>query len=378
MIKIISFIVIFISALIAGGFLITGCASSFGKLPSKENTEDFKKSKNYDADKGIFVNRRPTIMDEMRKRTMNFSTFKDFLVGGDKDRTPSANLPEVKPDFAEFLKPSEDLKITWFGHSTVLLNIGGKIVLIDPVLSDSTGPLGFMMKRFQKAVINLTELPKIDVVVISHDHYDHLDMDSIKYFADKAVPFVVPLGVGAHLQRWGIEQERIQELDWWQNSRFGDVELTATPAQHFSGRGMWNQNKSLWASWVIKSPKHSVYFSGDSGFDTHFKDIGDKLGPFDIAFVESGQYNEKWREVHLLPEESVQAFKDLKAKRYFPIHWGMFTLAFHSWHEPVDRLAKAAKENGMILVTPKLGELVTVNDSLLSTQWWNEATTVQK
>ncbi|WP_413587342.1 MBL fold metallo-hydrolase [Bdellovibrio sp. HCB274] len=378
MFKIISFSVVFILALIAGGFLVTGCASSFGKLPTKENTDGFKTSKNFDSEKGVFMNRRPTLVEEMRKRTMNFATIKEFLLGGDKDRVPAQSLPEVKPDFAEFLKPSNDLKVAWFGHSTILLNFDGKIVLIDPVLSNSTGPLGIMMKRFQNPVVELADLPKIDAIVISHDHYDHLDMDSIKFFKDKDVPFIVPLGVGAHLTSWGIAAERIQELDWWQSTKVADLELIATPAQHFSGRGMFNQNKSLWASWVIKNDKHRIFFSGDSGYDTHFKDIGEKLGPFDMAFVESGQYNEKWAEVHLLPQESVQAFKDLNAKRYFPIHWGMFSLAFHSWYEPLEKLTAAAEANGMVLVTPKIGEVVSVNDSYLSTRWWNSSVTVQK
>ncbi len=352
--------------------------SSFGTLPSKEKSESFKSSKNFDSEMGIFVNRRPKILEEMRKRTMNFKTIVEFLLGDKTGRIPAQKLPEVKPDFVEFLKASQDLKIIWFGHSTILLNFEGKIILIDPVLSTSTGPLGFMMKRFQDPVVKLEELPKIDLIVISHDHYDHLDTESIQFFKDKDVPFVVPLGVGAHLTGWGIAAERIQELDWWQNTSFGDIELIATPAQHFSGRGMWNQNKSLWASWVLKSKKHNVFFSGDSGYDTHFKDIGAKLGPFDIAFVESGQYNEKWQEVHLLPQDSVQAFQDLNAKRYFPIHWGMFTLALHSWSDPMEKLTQAAEKNGMKLVTPKIGEVVTLSETYLSNHWWNESLTLKK
>lgn len=360
-----------------GVFMISGC-SSFGTLPSKENNESFKNSANFDSNAKTFVNRRPDILKEMRERTMNFATFKEFIFGNGEERTPKNRLPEVKPDFVEFAKPSDELKVAWFGHSTILLNFEGKMILIDPVLSKSTGPLGFMMKRFQDPVVELSELPAVDMIVISHDHYDHLDTDSIKFFKNKDTKFLVPLGVGAHLTGWGIPQERIQELDWWQTAKLGEIDFIATPAQHFSGRGFWNQNKSLWASWVIKSTKHRVFFSGDSGYDTHFKDIGAKLGPFDLAFVESGQYNEKWREVHMLPDESVAAFKDLNAKRYFPIHWGMFTLALHSWREPLEKLTLAAEKNGMTLVTPKIGEVVTINDQYLSTRWWDKATTVQK
>lgn len=287
-------------------------------------------------------------------------------------RFPASILPEVKPDFAEFLKPSDRLKVIWFGHSTFLLNFSGKIILVDPVFSGNAAPFSFLVKRFQPAVAKLEDLPKIDYIVISHDHYDHLDMMTMKFFAAKENHFLTPLGVGSHLRRWGIDAKRITELDWWQDAKMDGVEFIATPAQHFSGRGMFDERKTLWASWVIRNSSHNIYFSGDSGYDTHFKAIGDKYGPFDLAFIENGQYYHKWRPVHVFPEESVQAYFDLKAKRFLPVHWGMFVLSLHSWREPIDTLLKLSREKGVNLITPKIGELISIDEAYRSTEWWTD------
>lgn len=349
---------------------MTGC-SSFGTHPGKEYFNKFKASSHYNPEENIFLNRRPNLVKEMQKKAMSFSTFKEWLSGGE-NRKPSKALPEVKPDMLEFVKPSSDIKVVWFGHSTFLLNMDGKIILVDPVFSGSAAPFGFMVKRFQKPVLELSELPTIDYIVISHDHYDHLDMESIKFFKDKKTLFVAPLGVGSHMIGWGIPSNRITELDWWQTHTQDGLEVTATPAQHFSGRNGIHDNTTLWASWVLKSESHKIYFSGDSGYDTHFKDIGEKYGPFDLAFIENGQYNPKWKEVHMLPEESIQAFKDLNAKRYFPVHWGMFELAFHSWYEPIQKISEMAWDNSIKLVSPKLGEVVQVNDGYKNIFWWED------
>lgn len=341
----------------------------FGSSPDQEQVAKFKNSPQFKETEQKFVNRKPDVLEEMRKESYNLSTIIDWLKPGE-DRTPVLPLPEVKPDLKEFLKPSEEIKVIWFGHSTFLLNISGKIILVDPVFSGSASPVGFMVKRFQPPVLKLEELPKIDFIVLSHDHYDHLDMETMKFFAKKENKFLTPLGVGSHLVGWGVDRSRIVELDWWQSSSIDGIEFIATPAQHFSGRGISDGNKTLWASWVIRSGSHNVYFSGDSGYDIHFKEIGDKYGPFDIAFIENGQYNQKWRAVHALPEESVQAYFDLKAKRFFPVHWGMFVLALHSWHDPMDKLLELSANRGVNIVTPKLGEMVTVNDAYRNVQWW--------
>lgn len=352
------------------GVFMTGC-SAFGTRPGKEYDDKFKTSTHYNPDEKVFFNRRQDLLKEMRKRAMSFSTFKEWFAGGE-NRKPAKPLPEIKPDMEEFVKPSDDIKVVWFGHSTFLLNLDGKIILVDPVFSGSAAPFSFMVKRFQKPVLELSELPPIDYIVISHDHYDHLDIESIQFFKEKKTLFVTPLGVGSHMIGWGIPSNRITELDWWQTHQQDGLEFTATPAQHFSGRDGIHDNTTLWASWVLKTEKHNIYFSGDSGYDTHFKDIGDKYGPFELAFIENEQYNQKWKEVHMLPEESIQAFQDLKAKRYFPVHWGMFELAFHTWYEPIQRISEMAWDKGISLVSPKLGEVVQVNSSYKNHFWWEE------
>lgn len=349
---------------------MSGCAA-FGTRPGKDYLPRFEKSPHFNKEEKIFENRRAKLIKEMRKEAMSFATFKEWFSKGN-ERVPTKALPEVKPDMQEFIKPSDDIKVVWFGHSTLLLNVSGKIILIDPVFSGNASPFTFAVKRFQKPVLELSELPEIDYVVISHDHYDHLDMESMKFFKNKKSKFIVPLGVSSYLIGWGINSSLITELDWWQSHKEAGFEFIATPAQHFSGRDGFHDNSTLWASWVIKNEKHNIYYSGDSGYDTHFKDIGEKYGPFDIAFIENGQYNEKWKAVHMLPDESVQAYFDLKAKKFFPVHWGMFELAFHSWYEPIVNLQKSSKEKNINLVSPKLGEIIAINDSYENKSWWEE------
>ena len=344
--------------------------SSFGSDSSEEKKLSFKNSLNYDSSNGVFKNRRPKLISEMEKEAMDFKTMWDFFFGSQADRVPVAQLPELKPDLGEFIKESEDLKSIWLGHSSFLLNMNGKIILVDPVFSGAASPIPFSVKRFQKPVLKLNELPEIDFILISHDHYDHLDMESIKFFKEKNTQFIAPLGVGSHMQSWGIEEERIFEKDWWQSHKIEGLEFIATPAQHFSGRSLFDRNHSLWASWVIRSDKHSVYFSGDSGYDVHFKEIGDKYGPFDLAFVENGQYNKKWRAVHLLPEETIQATKDLKAKRMIPVHWGMFELSMHAWYEPIEESFLRTQAENFQLIAPKIGQMIYLNDSNEIEKWW--------
>lgn len=350
--------------------LLAVACSSFGGDSSEEKKLSFRESKNYDTEKEVFKNRRPKLISEMEKEAMDFKTMWDFFFGSQADRVPIAKLPEEKPNLAEFIQESKDLKSIWLGHSSFLLNMSGKIILVDPVFSGAASPIPFAVKRFQKPVLKLNELPEIDYILISHDHYDHLDKESIQFFREKATSFITPLGVGSHLETWGIEEERITERDWWQSHKVGDLEFIATPAQHFSGRGIFDRNHSLWASWVIRNEKHSVYFSGDSGYDVHFKEIGDKYGPFDLAFVENGQYNKKWRAVHLLPDETIQATKDLKAKRMIPVHWGMFELSMHAWYEPIEESFLRAQAEDFQLIAPKIGQLIKLNEENPVDKWW--------
>lgn len=356
--------------LILIGSIFMGCAD-FGYRPNKTEKERFIQSKNFNSEKGTFVNRRQNVIDEMKKRTFNLKLFKEYFSKG-VDRVPVEKLPEVKPSIAEFLKDSQELKVIWFGHSSFLLNMDGITILVDPVFSENAAPVSFLVKRFQKPVLELSELPGIDYIVISHDHYDHLDRKSIQFFKNKDTKFITPLGVGSHLKGWGIPTQRIYEKDWWEEEEFSGVKFIATPAQHFSGRTGIHDNETLWASWVIKSKNHNIYFSGDSGYDIHFKEIGEKLGPFDVAFIESGQYNEKWKEVHMLPVEAAKAFKDLKARKYFPVHWGMFELALHPWYEPVEKIFNLIQSPNGNIIVPKIGEIVPLKAKFENTYWWRK------
>ena len=345
--------------------------SSMGTSPNEMDKERFQGSGQFNQTMGFFQNLRPERMRQAEEEMDGWAILRKWVIGGE-DTTPKEKLAEETPDLVEFLKPGDDIKSIWFGHSTFLLNMNNKIILVDPVFSDYAAPVNFLAKRFQDPVLKLEELPQIDYILISHDHYDHLDMESIKHFRSTETRFITPLGVGSHLVGWGISRSKIIEKDWWESEDLGDIKFTATPAQHFSGRGFSDKNETLWASWVIQTKDHKVFFSGDSGYDTHFKDIGDKYGPFDVAYIESGQYNEMWAAVHMSPEEGVKAFKDLRARKYFPVHWGMFKLALHSWYEPIERLYQYSRAEGFELIAPKLGQLVNINSPRPLEPWWQQ------
>ena len=245
-------------------------------------------------------------------------------------------------------------------------------IFIDPMLGDVPAPHPLLgSKRFQKELpISIDSLPKIDVVLISHDHYDHLDYGSIVKLKDQVTKFYVPLGIKAHLTSWGVSEEKITEFDWWESITYNGIEFVATPARHFSGRG-FKRNNTLWSSWVIKSEKNAIFFSGDSGYGKHFKDIGEKYGPFDFAMMECGQYNEQWAHIHMTPEETIQACVDVNTKLMMPIHWGSFKLALHTWDDPIVRASAKAKELNINISTPKVGEAIVLNGKgFPSEKWW--------
>jgi L-ascorbate metabolism protein UlaG (beta-lactamase superfamily) len=343
----------------------------FGEHPNDEQIKSFAVSPQFNSKTEEFQNRRPEVFAEMRANmsipTMLAEWFEDRSGG-----RPEQLLPEVKPDLNAFLVPSDDTKLIWFGHSSFLLNMSGTIIMVDPMFSKVASPLGLIGERFQPPVLSFEELPPIDIVLLSHDHYDHLDMGSIRYFADKDISFVAPLGLSSHLRSWGVPDAQIVEKDWWETHVISDVEFIAAPSQHFSGRDGIKNNSTLWASWIIRNKTSNLYFSGDSGFDTHFKTIGDRYGPFDLALVEDGQYNSRWPAVHLFPEEAAKASVDLKAKRAMPVHWGMFELSYHAWHDPITRFSKALAETDVALVTPLIGQTIEINEDLSNKNWWEE------
>lgn len=271
--------------------------------------------------------------------------------------------------------PESGLRVTWMGHSSVLLEIDRLRVLTDPVWSERVSPSSLAgPKRFFKPPIALDELPSIDAVLISHDHYDHLDMATVKTLSVRGTLFLVPLGVGAHLEKWGIPVAQVRELDWNEHVLLEGVTFTATPARHFSGRGVTNQNSTLWSSWVVTGPRHRVFFCGDSGFFGGFRDIGRDHGPFDLTLISSGAYDRTWPMIHMTPEDVVQANVDVRGRLLLPIHWGTFNLAFHDWNEPAERAFLAAAERAVSIVVPRPGQLVEPSRvaDLPREQWWRE------
>jgi len=292
----------------------------------------------------------------------------DFLFGGHKRRVPKDPIPVVAPkDFQT--PPSSALRYNWLGHSSIILELEGKRLLLDPVFSERisfsqlVGP-----KRFHPTPISLEELPPIDIILISHNHYDHLDRLVVGHFKNKEVQFCVPMGVGKKLIDWGVHKDKVAEFDWWQEFDADGLTIVSTPARHFSGRGLFDRDEAFWTSWSIIGKKHKVFFSGDTGMTPQFSEIGDRLGPFDLAFIKMGAYDEQWPDIHLNPEQAVQAHKMLKGNHMVPIHWGTFDLALHSWQEPIERFIVAAENANIAFITSKVGE--TVNPAEHENSYW--------
>jgi L-ascorbate metabolism protein UlaG (beta-lactamase superfamily) len=341
-----------------------GLFKSFGQNPSGTRQANIEKSQNY-RDK-IFQNFSETLL-MAENGSMWRSAWKFF--NKPKNTAPSSPLPSVKTDL-KTLSPGEPV-IVWFGHSSYFIRINHKNILVDPVLSGNASPFSFGAKSFRGSdVYTVDDFPEIDLLILTHDHYDHLDSRTVMKLKSKTKQICASLGVGSHFAFWGFDEKNITELDWWQTKKFpGSIELTAAPARHFSGRS-FNRNKTLWSSFVLNAPGYKLYLGGDSGYDSHFKTIGEKFGPFDIAILESGQYNEQWPQIHMMPEQTVQASIDLKAKVLLPVHWSKFALALHPWNEPVDRVLAKAKELNVKVTTPMIGEPVVLNQSYPEKKWW--------
>lgn len=315
-------------------------------------------------------------IEHISRRRNFFKILQKFYFAPTGKREPSSELAIKLIDPKIFNQPVKNgVRITWLGHSAILIEMEGYRILTDPVFSERASPFQWIgPKRFHPVPVTAQDLPELDVIVISHDHYDHLDYHTIKKLAQKTKKFIVPLGVGVHLLKWGISANKIIERDWWQEAKvYDNLKFVATPAQHFSGRSLFDRNTTLWSSWVIKSDKHSIYFSGDTGMFGEFKTIGKRYGPFDYTLLHVGAYSNNWPDVHMTPEEAVQAHIQLKGKVFVPIHWGTFSLAFHDWNEPPERLFKAATMEKLKFVIPMAGQHISNSSLPAVTPWWREA-----
>lgn len=337
----------------------------FGKIPSGNRLARITRSPNYKN--GSFQNIEPT--EVTRKGVSIFKLLKDFS-NRPKTVRPSKELPFVKTDLTQpvAVKPV----ITWFGHSSYFIKSRHFNILVDPVFSGYASPFPFFGKAFKGADRYAAEdFPEIDLLIITHDHYDHLDYRTITRLAGKIKQVVTPLGVGEHLEYWGIEAAKITELDWWENKTLdAEVTIRATPARHFSGR-MFVRGKTLWASFVLNLHGYKIFVGGDSGYDAQFNMIGKTYGPFDLAILENGQYGDDWPYIHMKPEETMQAATDLKARIVLPVHWGKFVLSVHPWNEPIERIVAEAKKLQLPVVTPQIGEPYTIGDIPQANNWWN-------
>ncbi|RMG64861.1 MAG: hypothetical protein D6722_16505 [Bacteroidetes bacterium] len=358
-------LVVLIVVLILGVVLFLNFAPAFGDSPSGESLARIQASPNYDGEK--FVNQVETRLDTRDPesgQSLFTSVFR--MLSPPPGKTPAVPLP------SEAFSPADlqEGTFVWLGHSTVLMRTGGLVILTDPVFHQAS-PLPGTVEPFAMVhTPRMEDLPaQIDIVLISHDHYDHLDYQAIQELTPRVGHFLVPLGVKAHLLRWGVPGDQIEEHDWHDSLTYGATRLTMTPARHFSGRGLTNNFSTLWCSWVIQSDSLRIFFNGDSGYWGGFREIGDAYGPFDIAFVENGAYDKDWAEIHMMPEESVQASLDLQAERMFPIHWGKFDLANHPWDDPILRTERESARRQVQIVTPLIGQPFTLENAPHLT-WW--------
>ena len=351
---------------------LTGCILSVGDRQGAraegERLERMKQSPQWSDEDDIFTNELERIDGSWIEMTTK------FFFGGSDYREPETP-PKAERLHAEALSalPASGLRVTWFGHSTMLIELDGVRTLVDPIWSERASPFTWAgPKRFYAPPLALEALPPIDAVVISHDHYDHLDSETVKALGKRDLVWLMPLGVGAHLESWGIPPNRIIELDWWESHQVKGVTLTATPSRHFSGRAVtfMDQNATLWAGWSWTGPTHRLFYSGDTALHPDFSEIGERLGPFDITMMESGAYNALWGDVHLGPEQAVIAHQLVRGRVLMPVHWGLFDLALHGWTEPAERILKAAEALDVEVAMIRPGSSYDIAQPPRVERWW--------
>jgi L-ascorbate metabolism protein UlaG (beta-lactamase superfamily) len=340
----------------------------FGRLPSGERLEKIKQSPHFKNESFQNISHTP----DLTEGATYYSVMKEFLFGKKTRMKPVDTIPSVKTDLLN-LDPGENI-LVWFGHSSYFLQLDGKRILVDPVLSGSASPLSFTTQSFPGTdVYTVDDLPDIDYLFISHDHWDHLDYKTIMKLNGRVRKVICGLGTGEHFEYWGFDKNMIVERDWNEEVHLDSGYVAYTvPARHFSGRS-FTRNKALWSSYVLQTPSQKIFIGGDSGHDNHFKEIGEKHGPFDLVMLENGQYDKSWKYIHMMPEEVIMASKELKAKRLFPVHSGKFVLGNHPWDEPLKRIKALSVLHNVKLVTPIIGQPVNLKDTTaVFDAWWEK------
>lgn len=339
----------------------------FGRKPIGERLQKIQEASNYSNN--AFQNK--SVTPTFTNGGTFWSVSKMFFFTKRDRNKPSVPLPSVKTNLKQLNK--DENVLVWMGHSSYFMQIDGKTFLVDPVLSGHASPFSFTTNSFAGSdIYTPDDFQEIDFLVISHDHWDHLDYKTVTQLKPKVKTIITGLGTAQHLERWGFDKKIIIEKNWNEHADLGEgFNVTVLPARHFSGR-TFTRNKAVWASFALQTPTQKIYIGGDSGYDNHFKEIGNTYGPFDIAILECGQYNQYWSNIHMMPEETVQAAQDLKAAKLLPVHWGKFALSLHSWDEPINRATKAAAEKNFPLLTPMIGEKVTLSITNSFSRWWQQ------
>lgn len=321
---------------------------------------------------GAFVNPNGVSAELFSQETWGIT--KEYIFGKRIDPKPPIDLPIHRLHQEQWENhQAGQFSFSWLGHSSILISMENQRILVDPVLEERASPFSWIgPKRFLPSPVTAEELPNVDVVLITHDHYDHLEKSTLVTINEKVKRFIVPLGIGALLEDWGINPSKITELDWWETYSSGSLKFHATPAVHYASRGLFDSNQRLWCSWSIVGKEKRVFISGDSGYFDGFKNIGERLGPFDVTFLKIGAFNDKgtWRALHMTPEEAGQQHLDLRGKLLVPLHWATFDLAFHPWYEPIERLVTFSELGSVTLITPEVGEIINLQDTPNTDHWW--------
>ena len=357
-----------IAALFAVAVFIFMQQPQFGKAPSGERLERIQKSPYYKNGAFDNVSFTPQLAEDASMTKVMFR----FLFGKNGHAKPQQNFKFTKTNLKN-LNPNQNIYV-WMGHSSYFIQIDGKKILVDPVFSGNASPVSFTTKAFDGAdLYSAEDIPELDYLIISHDHWDHLDYETVKKLHPKVKQVITGLGTGEHLEYWNYDPKKIIELDWGENFDLGNgFKVYAETARHFSGR-TFKRNQAIWASFVFETPQRKIYIGGDSGFDDHFEKIGDKYGGFDLAILENGQYNKDWRYIHMMPEEFLIAAKNLRTKRVIAVHNSKFELALHSWKEPLEKITTLNEKENQRLITPKIGEMVHwEDDAKVYEKWWKK------